>query len=62
MDDTDWILMDFSAPELPEKTDKKQPAKKTLGSFKKTVGGNKTGACATKVSRKTGAKFKSKKV
>lgn len=62
MDDTDWILMDFSAPKLPEKPDKKPSANKPLGSFKKTGGESKSGAKATKSPKKASAKFKSKKV
>ena len=62
MDDTDWILMDFSAPKLPEKTDKKPSANKPRERFKKTGGDKKSGAGATKSPQKTSAKFKSKKV
>lgn len=62
MDDTDWILMDFTAPKLPEKTDKKPSANKPLGCQKKTVGRSKTGAGATKKPRKASAKLMSKKV
>ena len=62
MDDTDWILMDFSAPELPEKTDKKQPANKPRERFKKTGSDKKSGAGATKSPKKASAKLLSKKV
>lgn len=62
MDDTDWILMDFSAPELPEKTDKKPSANKPRGRPKKTGNERKTGAKATKTLRKASAKLLSKKV
>lgn len=62
MDDTDWILMDFSAPELPEKTDKRPSTNKPRERLKKTGGDNKSGAGATKTLKKTSAKLKSKKV